>query len=126
MNWFKKQINKILNKDEYEYEYEEFYEDYEEEQTEQLHMQQEQPMTKQKTFRFPLIDDDEEGVVSQTRQKEMFDQVENDDYYGQIEDLSLPKHLNQHIVDSSVYDVDVTGIRDLLANRSNALVENQQ
>lgn len=118
MNWFKKQINKILNKDEYEYEYEEFYEDYEEEQTEQLHMQQEQPMTKQKTFRFPLIDDDEEGVVSQTRQKEMFDQVENDDYYGQIEDLSLPKHLNQHIVDSSVYDVDVTGIRDLLANRS--------
>jgi len=118
VNWFKKQINKILNKDEYEYEYEEFYEDYEEEQTEQLHMQQEQPMTKQKTFRFPLIDDDEEGVVSQTRQKEMFDQVENDDYYGQIEDLSLPKHLNQHIVDSSVYDVDVTGIRDLLANRS--------
>lgn len=118
MNWFKKQINKILNKDEYEYEYEEFYEDYEEEQTEQLHMQQEQTMTKQKTFRFPLIDDDEEGVMSQTHQKEMFDQVENDDYYGQIEDLSLPKHLNQHIVDSSVYDVDVTGIRDLLANRS--------
>ncbi|WP_336637624.1 DNA translocase FtsK [Lysinibacillus fusiformis] len=118
MNWFKKQINKILNKDEYEYEYEEFYEDYGEEQAEQLHTQQEAPMTKQKTFRFPLIDDDEEGVVSQAPPKEMFNQVENDDYYGQIEDLSLPKHLNQHIVDSSVYDVDVSGIRDLLANRS--------
>lgn len=118
MNWFKKQINKILNKDEYEYEYEELYEDYGEEQAEQLHTQQEAPMTKQKTFRFPLIDDDEEGVVSQAPPKEMFNQIENDDYYGQIEDLSLPKHLNQHIVDSSVYDVDVSGIRDLLANRS--------
>jgi len=118
VNWFKKQINKILNKDEYEYEYEEFYEDYGEEQAEQLHTQQEAPMTKQKTFRFPLIDDDEEGVVSQAPPKEMFNQIENDDYYGQIEDLSLPKHLNQHIVDSSVYDVDVSGIRDLLANRS--------
>ncbi|MFJ7920202.1 DNA translocase FtsK [Lysinibacillus fusiformis] len=118
MNWFKKQINKILNKDEYEYEYEEFYEDYGEEQAEQLHNRQEAPMTKQKTFRFPLIDDDEEGVVSQVPPKEMFNQVENDDYYGQIEDLSLPKHLNHHIVDSSVYDVDVSGIRDLLASRS--------
>ncbi|EAZ85931.1 DNA translocase FtsK [Lysinibacillus fusiformis] len=118
MNWFKKQINKILNKDEYEYEYEEFYEDYGEEQAEQLHTQQDAPMTKQKTFRFPLIDDDEEGVVSQAPPKEMFNQVENDDYYGQIEDLSLPKHLNHHIVDSSVYDVDVSGIRDLLASRS--------
>ncbi len=118
MNWFKKQINKILNKDEYEYEYEEFYEDYGEEQAEQLHTQQDAPMTKQKTFRFPLIDDDEVGVVSQAPPKEMFNQVENDDYYGQIEDLSLPKHLNHHIVDSSVYDVDVSGIRDLLASRS--------
>jgi len=118
VNWFKKQINKILNKDEYEYEYEEFYEDYGEEQAEQLHTQQDAPMTKQKTFRFPLIDDDEEGVVSQAPPKEMFNQVENDDYYGQIEDLSLPKHLNHHIVDSSVYDVDVSGIRDLLASRS--------
>nr|WP_237497147.1 DNA translocase FtsK [Lysinibacillus sp. HST-98] len=47
----------------------------------------------------------------------MFDQMEDDDY-GQIGDLSLPKHLNHHIVDSSVYDVEVSGIRDLLANRS--------
>nr|WP_284705898.1 DNA translocase FtsK [Lysinibacillus sp. OL1_EC] len=47
----------------------------------------------------------------------MYDQMEDDDY-GQIGDLSLPKHLNHHIVDSSVYDVEVSGIRDLLANRS--------
>ena len=118
MNWFKKQINKIINKDEYEYEYEEFYEDNGEEHAEQLHIQQESPKTKQKTFRFPLIDDDEDGVMSHAPQKEMFDQTEEDDYYGQIEDLSLPKHLNHHIVDSRVYDVDVSGIRDLLANRS--------
>ena len=42
----------------------------------------------------------------------------DDAYSGQIEDLSLPKHLNNHIVDSSVYDIEVSGIRDLLANRT--------
>ena len=63
-----------------------------------------------------MIDDDE-GEASYTHSKEMFDQMEDDDY-GQIGDLSLPKHLNHHIVDSSVYDVEVSGIRDLLANRS--------
>ncbi len=116
MNWFKKQINKFINKEDEYYEYEEYYDGYEEEQTEQLHTQNEVPMAKQKTFRFPLIDDDESGT-SYTPQKEMFDQMGNDDY-GQIGDLSLPKHLNHHIVDSSVYDVEVSGIRDLLANRS--------
>ncbi len=116
MNWFKKQISKFINKEDEYYEYEEYYDGYEEEQTEQLHTQNEVPMAKQKTFRFPLIDDDESGT-SYTPQKEMFDQMGNDDY-GQIGDLSLPKHLNHHIVDSSVYDVEVSGIRDLLANRS--------
>jgi len=116
VNWFKKQISKFINKEDEYYEYEEYYDGYEEEQTEQLHTQNEVPMAKQKTFRFPLIDDDESGT-SYTPQKEMFDQMGNDDY-GQIGDLSLPKHLNHHIVDSSVYDVEVSGIRDLLANRS--------
>lgn len=118
MNWFKKQINKFINKDdsEYEYEYEEMYENYDE-QTEQ-HVK-EAPASKQKTFRFPLIEDMEisPSPTSTSQPKESFNQME-DDYYGQIEDLSLPKHLNNHIVDSSVYDVEVSGIRDLLANRS--------
>ncbi|KOY81351.1 DNA translocase FtsK [Lysinibacillus macroides] len=112
MNWFKKQINKILNKEDDEYDYEEYYEDYEQEQQ----VQSEPPVAKQKTFRFPLIDD-EEVMSQQPSQKEAFDYIE-DDYYGQIEDLSLPKHLNHHIVDSRVYDVEVSGIRELLANRS--------
>lgn len=116
MNWFKKQISKFINKEDEDYEYEEYYEDYGEVQSEQLHTQKEPPIAKQKTFRFPLIDDDE-GEASYTPSKEMFDQMEDDDY-GQIGDLSLPKHLNHHIVDSSVYDVEVSGIRDLLANRS--------
>ena len=116
MNWFKKQISKFINKEDEDYEYEEYYEDYGEVQSEQLHTQKEPPIAKQKTFRFPLIDDDE-GEASYTHSKEMFDQMEDDDY-GQIGDLSLPKHLNHHIVDSSVYDVEVSGIRDLLANRS--------
>lgn len=116
MNWFKKQISKFINKEDEDYEYEEYYEDYGEVQSEQLHTQKEPPISKQKTFRFPLIDDDE-GEASYTSSKEMFDQME-DDEYGQIGELSLPKHLNHHIVDSSVYDVEVSGIRDLLANRS--------
>jgi S-DNA-T family DNA segregation ATPase FtsK/SpoIIIE len=116
VNWFKKQISKFINKEDEDYEYEEYYEDYGEVQSEQLHTHKEPPMAKQKTFRFPLIDDDE-GGTSYTPSKEMFDQMDEDDY-GQIGDLSLPKHLNHHIVDSSVYDVEVSGIRDLLANRS--------
>lgn len=119
MNWFKKQINKFINKDdnEYEYEYEDMYENYDE-QTEQQHVK-ESPASKQKTFRFPLIEDMEisPSPTSTSQSKDVFNQME-DDYYGQIEELSLPKHLNKHIVDSSVYDVEVSGIRELLANRS--------
>ena len=119
MNWFKKQINKFINKDdnEYEYEYEDMYENYDE-QTEQQHVK-ESPASKQKTFRFPLIEDMEisPSSTSTSQPKDAFNQME-DDYYGQIEDLSLPKHLNKHIVDSSVYDVEVSGIQELLANRS--------
>ncbi|PJO41644.1 DNA translocase FtsK [Lysinibacillus xylanilyticus] len=118
MNWFKKQMDKFLNKDDNDYEYEEFYEDYEEEQSEQLHSYKETTVAKQKTFRFPLIEDEEFSASPSTPpSKEVFNQMD-DAYSGQIEDLSLPRHLNNHIVDSSVYDIEVSGIRDLLANRT--------
>ncbi|MFJ7731008.1 DNA translocase FtsK [Lysinibacillus sp. NPDC097231] len=117
MNWFKKQINKFINKEEYEYEYDEMYEEYGEEQPEQQYSFKEAPVSKQKTFRFPLIVDEEISPSPLTSQSNEFSQME-DEYYEQIEELSLPKHLNNHIVDSSVYDVEVSGIRDLLANRS--------
>jgi len=117
VNWFKKQISKFINKDDNDYEYEDMYENYEE-QTEQQHVK-ELPASKQKTFRFPLIEDMEisPSPKSTSQPKDAFNQME-DDYYGQIEDLSLPKHLNKHIVDASVYDVEVSGIQELLANRS--------
>jgi len=110
-------MNKFLNKDDNDYEYEEFYEDYEEEQSQQLDSYKETPKAKQKTFRFPLIEDEEFSASPSPSSKAAFNQMD-DTYSGQIEDLSLPKHLNNHIVDSSVYDVEVSGIRDLLANRT--------
>ncbi|MGE8001132.1 DNA translocase FtsK [Lysinibacillus sp. NPDC093190] len=118
MNWLKKQMNKFINKDDNDYEYEEFYEDYEEEQSEQLHSFKETTVAKQKTFRFPLIEDEEFSAPPSTpSSKEAFNQMD-DAYSGQIEDLSLPRHLKNHIVDSSVYDIEVSGIRELLANRT--------
>lgn len=116
MNWFKKQINKFLNNEEYE-RYEDQYEEYEDEQEiPQQHLSQTiQP--KQRSFRFPIIDDEEIISPIQSKQKEAFNQMD-DRSNGQLEDLSLPKHLNNRIVDSSVYDVEISGIRELLENRS--------
>ncbi|KOS67606.1 cell division protein [Lysinibacillus contaminans] len=115
MNWFKKQVNKYLDKNEDNERYDDQYED------EQDFSQQEQSdymaPQKQRTFRFPIIEDKEVAASTQSKQKEAFNQMD-DTYYGQQEDLSLPKHLNNHIVDSSVYDVEISGIRELLENRS--------
>lgn len=112
MNWFKKQINKFLNNEEYER-----YEEYEDEQEipQQHGGQTIQP--KQKSFRFPIIGDEEIISPIQTKQKEAFNQMD-DRSNGQLEDLSLPKHLDNRIVDSSVYDVEISGIRELLEKRS--------
>jgi len=108
-------MDKFLNKDDNDYEYEEFYEDYEEEQSEQQNSFKETTAAKQRTFRFPLIEDEEFSAPPSS--KEAFNQMD-DASFGQIEDLSLPRHLNNHIVDSSVYDIEVSGIRELLANRT--------
>lgn len=109
-------MDKFLNKDDNDYEYEEFYDDYEEEQSEQQQNSfKETTAAKQKTFRFPLIEDEEFSAPPSS--KEAFNQMD-DASSGQIEDLSLPRHLNNHIVDSSVYDIEVSGIRELLANRT--------
>ena len=112
MNWFKKKIEKILNRDEYEYD--EYYEEYEEQPDHQQPLN-ETSVTRQKTFRFPLIDD-EEDMPQASQSRDVFDQM--DDSYGHIEDLTLPKHLNHKMADSRVYDIEVSGIRELLENRS--------
>lgn len=113
MNWFKRKLDKILNRDDYEYE--EYYEEYEEQPQQQQSIKETQAPS-QKAFRFPLIDDEPELPQPASQPKEMFNQM--DDVYGQIEDLSLPKHLNHQVVDSRVYDIEVSGIRELLENRS--------
>lgn len=116
MNWFKKKIDKILNRDEYEYD--EYYEEYEEQPEHQQPLNEhlnETSATKQKAFRFPLIDDEEDKLQA-SQSKDVFDQM--DDSYGYIEDLTLPKHLNHKMADSRVYDIEVSGIRELLENRS--------
>ncbi|AVK95856.1 DNA translocase FtsK [Lysinibacillus sphaericus] len=113
MNWFKRKLDKILNRDDYEYE--EYYEEYEEQPQQQQPIKETQAPS-QKAFRFPLIDDEPELPQPASQPKEMFNQM--DDVYGQIEDLSLPKHLNHQVVDSRVYDIEVSGIRELLENRS--------
>ncbi|MFJ5791652.1 DNA translocase FtsK [Lysinibacillus sp. NPDC093197] len=112
MNWFKKKIEKILNRDEYEYD--EYYEEYEEQPDHQQPLN-ETSDTRQKTFRFPLIDD-KEDMPQASQSRDVYDQM--DDSYGQIEDLTLPKHLNHKMADSRVYDIEVSGIRELLENRS--------
>lgn len=119
MNWFKKQINKLLDKDEDIERYEDQYDEYEYVDEQDFPQQQQtdyMTQQKQRTFRFPLIDDEEVAPSNQTKQKEAFNQMD-ETYYGQSENLSLPKHLNNHIVDSSVYDVEISGIRELLENR---------
>ncbi|WP_409370450.1 DNA translocase FtsK [Lysinibacillus sp. 38-6] len=114
MNWFKKKIDKFLNRDDIEYD--EYYEEEYEELPNQREPLNEMPQaTKQKTFRFPLIDDGEE-LPSASQSKEMFNQM--DDSYGQIEELTLPKHLDHRMADSRVYDIEVSGIRELLESRS--------
>ena len=114
MNWFKKQINKLLDKNE---EYESFEEQYEEYEQPTLQSQNDTGSQKQRTFRFPLIDDAEDLSTTYSNQKEPSNQKHNR-HYGQSEDFSLPRHLNNRVVDSSVYDIEISGIRELLENRS--------
>ncbi len=77
MNWFKRKLDKILNRDDYEYE--EYYEEYEEQPQQQQPIKETQAPS-QKAFRFPLIDDEPELPQPASQPKEMFNQM--DDVYG--------------------------------------------
>ncbi|WP_042474546.1 DNA translocase FtsK [Bacillus ndiopicus] len=105
MNWFKKQINKFLYTDEQ-------YDDYEQE-TEQYE-QYEQPQQKKKAaFRFPLIADEElmeKKPVPPSMQQRQVNNVETND-----STFELPKYLQEE--QRAVYDVEVSGIGELLARR---------
>ncbi len=110
MNWFKKQLNKLFlndrdDDDEY-YEEEPFdeqeYSNYRETTTEQ-HQQ------KRSSFRFPLIDDYEKEVSSTPKN---FDQEVNE-----FRDSRNITDYYQKNAISKVYDVEVSGIRELLEKR---------
>ncbi|WP_342472158.1 DNA translocase FtsK [Metasolibacillus sp. FSL H7-0170] len=105
MNWFKKQINKILYTDEQYDEYEQ-----EVEQNEQF---TQQPQMKKTTFRFPLIADEElieKKPAPQAMQQRQMDNIEIDQ-----STFELPRHLREE--QQEIYDVEVSGIRELLARR---------
>jgi len=123
MKIFKK-LKRFFGIDEKEYEYEQYYEedieiDYEEENTQvgRGTMPRLDPQQARTTFRFPLIEDEEmrehappEMHKKQPRKSAVF--------YDEQESTSvkLPSHL--HHKSSLVYDVEVSGISELLAKRN--------
>lgn len=112
MSWLKKQFNKLFfaieedNIDGYD-------ENEREEKTSQqpLHNEPQQPRNEQrKKFSFPIIQDDEQ-FAERTRKQS----TETNHYVdGQ---LQYPKHLKQDGGVSKIYDVEVSGIRELLERR---------
>ncbi|WPK10568.1 DNA translocase FtsK [Lysinibacillus louembei] len=102
MNWFKKQMNKILYTDEE-------YDAYEQENGQ--YEQYEQPQqAKKAAFRFPLIADEEVIEKKSTPQpQQQTNRVETNN-----STFELPKYLQG---EPEVYDVEVSGIRELLARR---------
>lgn len=104
LNWFKKQINKIFIKDDMN-EYEEYYEEIEE----GMNHQEQQHSTKKSSFRFPLIAD-EEFTTKLEQNKSVDPKTEQHD-----QPFALPKYLQNQ--STQVYDVEVSGIRELLERR---------
>lgn len=120
MNWFKKQINKLFDSD---IDDEEFYEEvYEDEITttnknaEDQNQLNDENQNKKKSFKFPIIaDGDMESPIEPSRSA-------NNDSHNQItnkfeESKREMKYFYQPNGISKVYDVEVSGIRDLLEKR---------
>ncbi|XKG24216.1 DNA translocase FtsK [Ureibacillus chungkukjangi] len=120
MNWFKKQINKLFDSD---IDDEEFYEEvYEDEITttnknaEDQNQLNDENQNKKKSFKFPIIaDGDMESPIESSRSA-------NNDSHNRItskfeESKREMKYFYQPNAISKVYDVEVSGIRDLLEKR---------
>lgn len=117
LSWIKNQINKFLYKetdDEFEdAEFERFSEN-KATQYEENHIVQNHSQSSRTAFRFPLIDD--VGVAAAEQPKhQRFEQQSNHNYTESAE-LKLPQYL-QKPQTNTVYDVEVSGIRDLLERR---------
>ncbi|MEK4426649.1 DNA translocase FtsK [Solibacillus sp. FSL K6-1523] len=123
MSWIKNQINKFLYKDtedEFEdAEYEHFPEN-KNAQYEGPKVVHDTPQTSRTAFRFPLINDEDVVVTEQPKQSqyeqpkyEQHNNIYNNEDTGEFK---LPQYL-QKPAPNTVYDVEVSGIRDLLERR---------
>lgn len=117
MSWIKNKFNKLFKMDsdeEYD-EYDDFPKTDEIDLTKQSQAQQnyyEEPNAPKKAFRFPLIEDDYEETTKQDNEQRQTTRFYDDDK----EELTLPNYLQKHTA-KEVYDVEVSGIRDLLERR---------
>lgn len=117
MSWIKNKFNKLFKMDpdeEYD-DFEEYTKTDEIDQTKQTQTQQsyfEETDAPKKTFRFPLIEDDYEETAKQENEQRQTTRFYDDDN----EKLTLPNYLQKHTA-HDVYDVEVSGIRDLLERR---------
>ncbi|MEK4386905.1 DNA translocase FtsK [Solibacillus sp. FSL W7-1464] len=116
MSWIKNKFNKLFKMDsdeEYD-EYEESPKSDEIHQTKQTQQQkyQEENEAPKNTFRFPLIEDDYEETVKQDDGQRKTTRF----YDDEKEELTLPNYLQKHTA-KEVYDVEISGIRDLLERR---------
>lgn len=118
MNWFKKQISKILFNDN------DIDEEYYEEKEQQVLMETEKKeelnnQTKRSSFRFPLISDDEldSKRIIQTEDAAMTNRSFESPKKSYAFDIL--KSPSQASLNSKVYDVEVSGIRQLLEERQN-------
>lgn len=122
MNWFKKQVNKLFIHDEIDEEDEYFENDNNDEMIYKNHSyentESEQNVnSKKRTFRFPLIADEEivsPKPIEQHRKEDGYNRLKA---YNPAQPIELPRHLQQNHPISVVYDVEVSGIRELLEKR---------
>ncbi|SOC03394.1 DNA translocase FtsK [Ureibacillus xyleni] len=111
MNWFKKQLNKLFLNDREDDE--EYYEDEIHEDTDhsiKTNEKIEHTESKRSSFRFPLIEDYE---LDETPLQNDFGQEVNEPRNNK----NITDYYYQKNAISKVYDVEVSGIRELLENR---------
>ncbi|MEK5077700.1 DNA translocase FtsK [Solibacillus sp. FSL W7-1436] len=117
MSWIKNKFNKLFKMDSEE-EYDEYEQSPKSDEIDQTKQSQatgnyyEEPDAPKKAFRFPLIEDDYDEAAKQKDEQRQTTRFYDDDK----EELTLPNYLQKHTA-KEVYDVEVSGIRDLLERR---------
>ncbi|TSI03074.1 DNA translocase FtsK [Lysinibacillus sp. BW-2-10] len=106
MNWFKKQFNKLFSSDIEEEEY------YEEEQFDEVPINEQTQEQKRSSFRFPLIEDSgrQDLPPKQTDVIETYEETTK-------RNRQQESYFYQKGATSKVYDVESSGLRELLENR---------